>query len=424
MQNIDRSQAPKYKIVESISVPLVEELKLDNGIEVYFTNTQNEDISEFIFVVEGGIWNQKNLLEANTCVKLMSEGTKSYSSEQIARKIDFYGAYLSSNAAMHFSSFKLMCLNKYLPDLLALVSEIIQFPVFDKREFELHKNKNKERLTIDLQEVDMIARNELEKMIFGEKYPYGWAANPDDYDKLKIENIKNYYEQNIKPVRPKIFITSNDKNKAVDFLNQYFGKINFSKNRITDKKYDIKSIGKEKIIQKNDALQAAVRIGWQMFSKTHEDYLDFTMLNALLGGYFGSRLMQNIRQKKGYTYSIYSTIKAYKYNGSFEIISEVNKENKNKVIDEIIKEIETLRTQVPSDEEMENMKNYISGSMLRSLDGVFSYSRSLVGFVVYKMGFDYYNQYFGRIKTITPERLTELANKYLNPEKMFKVIVG
>jgi len=148
------------------------------------------------------------------------------------------------------------------------------------------------------------------------------------------------------------------------------------------------------------------------------------MLNTLLGGYFGSRLMQNIRQKKGYTYSIYSTTSTYKQGGYFEIVSEVNKENKHKVVEEIIKEVEFLRNNYPSEEELQKMKSYMAGSILRSLDGVFSFSRSMVTFVNYNIEFDYYQRYFNRLKSISPKRITELAQKYLNTDECYKVIVG
>ncbi|MEA3452310.1 MAG: pitrilysin family protein, partial [Bacteroidota bacterium] len=285
-------------------------------------------------------------------------------------------------------------------------------------------NRQKESLVVMLEEVDIIARNELEKMLFGENYPYGWSAKPEDYDKLKLEWIKEYYEKNINASNLKIFVTSNDESNSIKILNQHFADLQSKTLIESSNNYQIQAGDKERIIEKPKALQSAIRVAWQLFDRKHENYIDFTMLSALLGGYFGSRLMQNIRQKKGYTYSIYSSVSTYKYDGFFEIVSEVNKENKNKVFNEIIKEVEFLRNNFPSEEELQKMKSYMSGSVLRSLDGVFSYSRSMVTFVTYNMKFDYYQHYFKKLKSITPQRITELAQKYLNPDECYKVIVG
>lgn len=424
MSIIDRGKVPEFKVVEDISVPIVEVTKLANGVEVFFIKTLSDEISEFQFVFEGGVWQQEHLLEANVSVHLMSEGTEFTSSAKIAEIFDFYGAYFSSRAGMHASSFKLMCLNKYQSELLKVIVEIFKFPIFEDKEFNLYRNKKKEQLIVDLEEVDLIARNELEQSVFGPAHPYGWSAKPEDYDLLKRDWLIDYYKKNIRGENLKIFVTSDNKEKVLDLLNMYFGDLEINKNVISINKYKIISGEREKIIQRPDAVQSAVRLGWKLFDINHKDYLDFMMLNALLGGYFGSRLMQNIRQKKGYTYSIYSNLNVYKYDGSFEIISEVNKKNKMKVIDEIVTEVEKLRNEMPTNKELENMKNYLSGSILSSLDGVFSFSRSLVTFVIYNLGFDYYQNYFAALKAISPERINYLAKKYLNPDEMFKVIVG
>jgi len=218
MTKLDRTKSPGYKTIENISVPTANKTFLDNKVEVYHTKTLNKEISEYIFVFDGGVWEQKNLLEANACVRLMSEGTKNHNSKEISEIFDFYGANYSANSGMHFSAFKLMCLNKYSSKLLSIISEIFNQPTFDKKEFDLYKNRRKENLVVMLEEVDIIARNEIEKMLYGENYPYGWSAKPEDYDKLKLQWIKDYYQRNINASNLKIFVTSDSESNSLKLL--------------------------------------------------------------------------------------------------------------------------------------------------------------------------------------------------------------
>jgi len=409
---MDRTVAPEYSIIDKINIPNVEKKELSNGIEVYVIEAQNYEISQINFVFLTGVFDQDHILQANATVKMMSKGTKKHSADEIAEIFDLLGANFSHSATMHSSFFKLTALNKHFDKLIPLITEILDIPVFDTKEFEIYKKIKKQKLTIDFQEVDYIAREELDKMIFGEKHPYGWSAIPADYDKLQIKMLIDYHKKILQKQNLKIFITSSISEKIIQLLENHLVKVNFGDLQIANRQYKIEpSNEKFKLVEKKDALQSAVRVGWRIFDRKHNDAIDFLVLNDLLGGYYGARLMQNIRQKKGYTYSIYSSAKALKYSGSFEIISEVNKENKFKVVDEIKNEIEKIRTEIVSDEDIDNMRNYVSGSLLRGMDGAFAYAGAFAGLVVYGPDLNFYNIFFQRLKNISKERIRDLAIK-------------
>jgi predicted Zn-dependent peptidase len=421
---LDRKNPPEYKHIDSIILPKTEEIILDNGVKLYFVHTTNEEISEIQFVLKAGIWQQKHLLVANSTIKMMQEGTTEHTSAQISETFDYYGAFFSSIVGMDFTGFKLLCLNKYLPQLISLVDEIISKPIFPTEEFEIFRLKEKQNLILNLEEERIIATNELEQSIFGKDYPYGMYASPEDYDKLKIEWLKEFYEQNVSKENFFIVAAGKDKSKIIEQLNNTFKYLKNNNPKTEKNNYKIISGEKFKYIERENALQAAVYTGWKTFEHTHQDYIDMMILNTLIGGYFGSRLMQNIRQNKGYTYSIYSMLKSYRYSGIFQISSEVNKDSKYEVLDEIKKEIEKISTEDIGTDELQNLKNYLSGSLLMGLSGAFSYSRILPMHIYYDQGLDYYQRYFDRIKTIDAKRLKELSQKYLKPEQMYSVIVG
>jgi predicted Zn-dependent peptidase len=161
-----------------------------------------------------------------------------------------------------------------------------------------------------------------------------------------------------------------------------------------------------------------------MPTKTHKDFHSLTVLNTILGGYFGSRLMTNIREDKGYTYGIGSGMIPLKKAGYFFISTEVGVEVCNKAIDEIYIEINRLRNESISEKELILVKNYMIGSFLRSIDGPFALANRFKSIMEYDLDYSYYDDYISTIKNIKASDLLNLANKYLDPNSMTEVVAG
>ncbi|HCN82614.1 MAG TPA: insulinase family protein, partial [Sphingobacteriaceae bacterium] len=182
--------------------------------------------------------------------------------------------------------------------------------------------------------------------------------------------------------------------------------------------------GKEHYIERPDAIQSAMRIGQLSVNRNHPDFPDLQVLNTILGGYFGSRLMANIREDKGYTYSIGSAIISLENAGYFFIASEVGTEVCNDAMNEIRKEVGKLKTELISDEELSLVKNYILGSMLGGLENVFSHADKFKNIYFFGLGYDYYERYINRVKHVTPAELLKLAKKYFDFDRFEKIVVG
>jgi predicted Zn-dependent peptidase len=420
---LDRTISPEFFLVNDINIPEVITIKVAEKYPLFLVKSNNDALTEIIFNFDAGIWVQPKLLVASMTRALLTEGTQNYSAREIANVFDFYGANLSSNIGMHSSSIRLFCLTKHLPSLLPIVNDVINFATFEQKEFDLYQNKYKQQLVIELEEVENIARNQIETLIFGSNHPYGWTAIPSDYDNLNRDLLIQYYENNYTSDRLRIILTTGQVDFCLDLLNKYINLVR-EKSNILKFDYELKNDKKTLFIPKKDALQSAVRIGWNLFEQTHRDFTDMFILDTILGGYFGSRLMQNIRQIKGYTYSIYSEIISYKYGGSLQIASEVKKQNKNKVVDEIFKEVELLQNELINNDEFSNLKSYMLGELLQQLDGQFAFAHSVQASLVYNLPFDIITKNIERIKNIKPERIMELAQKYLIKENAFVVIVG
>ncbi len=424
MAIIDRSIQPDFKLVKDVTIPKVESLKLNNSIPVHYINSNNSDIFEIIFSFSAGSWNQKKLLVAAMCRSMLIEGTKNHSSKEIANIFDNMAVSFSTMSGMHVTAVKIIALSKYMQTVIELCSEILKYPTFPESEFIIKQKNHKKSLIVLLEEEMPIAQNEIDKLMYGEKYPYGWAAVPEDYDKLSPTDLREFFEENYVAENLKIIVTANKKDEILDLLNKNLG--DFRKGTPTkDKFLEIPIMPpKQTIIERPDALQSAIAIGWKLFPPLHEDNSDMKFLNTLFGGYFGSRLMQNIRQQKGYTYSIHSDTKLHKYDGALYILSEVEKENKFRVVDEIKNEVLKLQTENVSDEELNNVKNYLSGIILAGCDGSFKYSKIFHTILRIGYDFDQIKKIIDGINNISSERVKQLANKYLDIEKMYCTVVG
>ncbi|MNR03395.1 Peptidase M16 inactive domain protein [compost metagenome] len=185
---------------------------------------------------------------------------------------------------------------------------------------------------------------------------------------------------------------------------------------VTDKQFVYK--------EKPEALQSAIRIGQLAINRKHKDFSGLQILNTVLGGYFGSRLMANIREDKGYTYGIGSGISSLQQAGYLFISTEVGADVCGAALTEIYKEIDLLKTTLIGEDELNLVRNYMLGSMLGSLENVFSHADKFKNIYFSGLDYDYYSRYIETVKTITAEELLALANKYFTTESFTEVVIG
>ena len=263
-------------------------------------------------------------------------------------------------------------------------------------------------------------------MIFGENTAYGQVLTSEDFEKLSRDNIIEFYENHYQPEKAYIILSGNIDDNVVSLAEKYLG--NLTSNSTDKAKQNIVFTGKtketEKYIEKADALQSALRIGKRIISKTHPDFPAFQLLNTILGGYFGSRLMSNLREDKGYTYGIYSHIQSYKHATYFSINAEVNADHTSAAMDEICKEIDLLRTQPVDEEELQLVKNYLYGNFLKSFDGPLALAERFRSVNDSGLDFSYYTQNLKSMMRLTKNQLLETANQYFQKESLLHLVIG
>jgi zinc protease len=423
--SLNRTTPPAYHPIKEASLIHASKTILANNIPLYTINAGSQELVKIEVIFNAGTCAQNKTLVASATNALMREGTTKYSSNEISEILDFYGAYLETNVEKFSAEFSLYSLNKHLHHVLPVLSSVIEEPNFPDKEFDLYVKNNLQKFKISQQKVDVIARNQFPSLIFGENHPYGRYAKESDYTKLKNQDLIDFYNRFYKSKIAYILISGYVTNEIIETISNVFGK---NKNQTHHINHDFfvasPSATKKVFIEKKDAIQSAIRIGRPLFSKSHPDYFGFQVLNTILGGYFGSRLMSNIREDKGYTYGIGSGLAPFKKGGMFFISTEVGVDVTKSALTEIYHEIKRLREEIIPEEELETVKNYILGIFLKSAEGPFAQAEKLKGVYDFNLDYNYYTNYFKAVQNVSPEVLQKLANKYLQEADLFELVVG
>jgi zinc protease len=424
---LNRAQAPSFKTIDTINIIKANHTKFSNGIDFYSLSAGSQEIVKIEFIFKAGMYHQSASLIASSTNNLLEVGSKSYSANQISDGIDFYGSFLELHVEQDFAIVSLFSLNKYLNESLKFIEELIKYPTFPDDEFKLYITNKKQNHFINSQKGDVLVRRKFSQLLYGEKHPYGLTVVDNDFDRINISEIKEFFSQYYTSNNCTIIASGNLPDSITETLNSFFGEKKWGQTNdiILPKSYTIETTKQQKhFIYKEDAIQSAIRVGRVLFNKTHPDYFKFQVLNAILGGYFGSRLMANIREDKGYTYGIGSGVVNLVNTGSFYISTEVGNNVTSQTLKEIYKEIKILREKLVSVDELETVRNYILGQFLRSVDGPFALADKFKAIWEYNLDYTYFDLYFNAIKTVTPNDIIDLANKYLQEKDLLECVVG
>ena len=427
MSTLNRNLAPEFKTIDKIDVIRANEQKLQNGIHVYSLSAGSQEIVKLEFIFRAGMYQQPATLIASSVNTLLETGTRSYSANEISDGIDFYGSFLELQVDQDFASVTLFSLNKYLEESLKFIEELIKYPTFPEDEFKIHISNKKQKFAINSQKVNVLARRKFSELLFGETHPYGIDVKEQDFDRISTSELKDFFNRYYHPANCTIVASGHLPANLTETLNRYFGgqewKAGTGQTGVNRIAMVSNPVAKH-FVERPDAIQSAIRVGRLLFNKTHPDYCKFQVLNTILGGYFGSRLMANIREDKGYTYGIGSGLTNLVEGGYFYISTEVGADVTNQTLDEIYKELKRLREELVDDNELETVRNYTLGHFLRSVDGPFALADKFKSIWEFGLDYSFYDHYFKSVKEVTPKDLRELANRYLRDEDLLECVVG
>lgn len=399
---------------------------LSNGIPVHIISGGTQEVMRIELVFRAGSWYQPAKSVATTTNFLIPNGTASRSADEISEYFDFYGSYLETNTGKDNAYLTLYTLNKHYKNTLPLLAEVLMDAVFPEQEVEIYKKNKHQSLAVNMQKVKYLARTHFNEQLFGSNHPYGKRLLFEDIDRLEQSQFQQFHRQFYRPENCMIFVSGVIHDELEQDLEKYLGPFrgNGTILPFVPSYHSASSKDRKQLISKPDVTQSAVRIGMPTINRTHPDYQGLFVLNTVLGGYFGSRLMTNIREDKGYTYGINSMLASLQHSGAWMIASEVGAGVREKAVKEIYKEIRKLRRIPVSADELDLVKNYLLGALMRSMDGPFAVAERLRSAIEYGQNKDYYLQYANTIRQITAERLHQLANQYFDEKTFFETVAG
>ncbi|MBK6994015.1 MAG: insulinase family protein [Lewinellaceae bacterium] len=426
---LNRKSAPDIYEVRHLTLPHPTLRILDNGIPVYVLDYPGQEIVKVEAVFRAGRAEEEKRLASRATARLLRDGTLKKSGAEIAEHLDFYGASLTVPSNLDTSSFILFSLKKYAHEVIPTFAEMLQSPSFPEDELENFRRTNIQELMVELEKGETVAYRKVTELIFGEQHPYGYNSMPEDYEAIQRADLQHFFNTWYTPDNCILFASGRIDEEILTMLNQHFGKQktahpskpgrtqHFVPSNLKTKPSSIR-------ISLPNSLQSAIKIGRKLFDRNHPDFNGLVVLNTVLGGYFGSRLMTNIREKKGFTYNIYSTVDAYLSDGCLYIATEVSPEKSASAVRAIFREMKKLRENPVPEEELSMVRNYILGMLLNGLDGPINSSDMVRNLIVENQSPEKFEALVQTIRCITAEDLQALAQQYLQPNDFWVVTVG
>lgn len=424
---LDRTIPPSIRQLSEFSITLPERKVMKNGMPLNIINAGTEDVVRFDLLIGCGQWHQSQPLQAMFTNRMLREGTEKLTSAQIAEKLDYYGAWLELSSSVNYGFVTLYSLNKYFSRTLPVIAEMVKAPLFPGKELAVVADANKQQFLVNCTRVEMIARKQLNRALFGEKHPFGRYAVVEDYNRITPDVLRDFYQKYYHSGNSSVYVSGKVTPDIVRCIEENLGNSTWGDVKENPVMQNIAAqtvSGKHFFSEREDALQSSLKMGSFVMDRRHPDYLKARVMVTLFGGYFGSRLMSNIRENKGYTYGIGAGIVPYPNTGVLIISTEAANEYINPIISEVYSEMDILCNELVSQEELEMVKNYMLGDLCRSYEGPFSLSDAWIYIETAGLDDKFFVQSLDAIRGITREEIQRLAQTYLCKENLIEVVAG
>lgn len=414
---------PSIRIPERVDVPTARLATLGNGVRLYLLENHDQQVVRLSFVFGAGSSRQSKLFSATSAANLLSEGSDRFTARQIAEQLDFYGSYFDIAVDRDMVVVSFCALSKFFMPTLQTAEEILLRPSFPQQEFDSYRIKRRQRLEIERRKVDVRVREAFAAAMFGADHPYGISAPEAAYDTLTRDDVVDFYRRHYTADNCYVVCSGDLSDEALAAIENICMQLPQSGDRrelVFPAMVQTSSVR----LEHAGAVQSAVRVGRMLFTRNHPDYVGMQVVATALGGYFGSRLMRNLREERGYTYGVFAGMVNLDRAGYLAIATQVAEAAREDTLHQIYTEIERLRTEPISEQELSLVKNIMVGEMMRILDGPFGIVDVTIENV--QCGTDNHavERTVEAIRRCTPEDVQRLAEKYLRREDLVEVTVG
>ncbi|MBT1702002.1 M16 family metallopeptidase [Chryseosolibacter indicus] len=418
---LDRKTPPPF--ARSTSFDLLKPVKktLPNGIDIFFISGGEQEVIKVELIFKAGRWFEKYTGCSHFASNLLNKGTNKKGSFEIAQIFDRYGAHLEIHPGLDFVSISIYGLTQYLAPVLDLLVEIITEPSYPEKELSQNKAIFNQNLKVNLEKTSFIASKAFRKTVFGESHPYGREIEENDVNSLTRAQLTEHYQTFFKNIS--IFVSGKISEESTSLIESKFATFVTKAEEKTE--HVVTSVSPfRQHIEKEGSLQSSLRVGCKAIQRSHPDYASAVFVSHIIGGYFGSRLMKNIREEKGLTYGIYCSLQPFQKESSIVVGADVNKENVSLAFDEIRKEFKRMRENSISTSELNTARNHFIGSLQSEITTSFAHADKIKTIYLSNLPNNYYQQMIHSIESIDALKIMEISENYFNENNFHEIAAG
>lgn len=357
---------------------------------------------------------------------MLNEGTRNYTSKQLADEIERIGAKISASSSSDFTFVSASGLSLYTSDILRLLAEMILLPTFPENELKLLKQNTIENLKFQRSQPDFLANEQMARILYGD-HPYSIVSpKPGDVEKITKKRLQELHDQKFIPNNAILIIVGDvDKDEILKEIENHFGEWKEGKTEILEKTEIPQRYKKSlTIVDRPGSAQSNIVLGNIAIERTNPDYFPVLVMNQVLGAGASSRIFMNLREEKGYTYGAYSRMDTKKLSGEFEATAEVRTAVTGESLREFFYELNRIRDEQVLEEELQDAKNFLAGVFPIRAETQEGLTNLIVSQKIYDLPEDYLQTYRDNINAVTVEDVQRVAEKYIHPETLAIVIVG
>ena len=396
---------------------------LPNGIGLYTLASDDFEVLRISFVFRAGSALQQAPFSASAAANLLSEGSRDMTAHQIAEQLDYYGSWYDVNVDRDYAYINFATLSKFFDPTLAVAEQILLCPAFPEEELRTYAAKRRQRLAVERAKIDVKAREAFARALFGERHPYGVSSHEEAYDSLTRDDVAGFYRRFYTAENCFVVCSGRIGDHELKAVAELAGRIPRGAAEAPPA-FPAPETTHAAFVEYPGAVQSSLRIGRLLFPRTHPDFLGMQVVATALGGYFGSRLMQNLREEHGYTYGVVSAMVNFEREGYFAIAAQVGADVTQEALREIYAEIDRLGAEPMPEAELELVKNMMTGEMMRILDGPFGIADVTIENILCGCDNTVIGSNIRRIREMTPAGVQQLARKYLRREDLVTVVAG
>ena len=424
---LDRSVQPPLVRPQQIDVQQPERSQMPNGVPLVVLRAGESEVTRIDLLIDGGRYRQTAPLQALFTNRMLREGTRQFTSQQIAEKLDYYGAWLELSISAEHALITLYSLNKYLPQTLPVLESMVKEPTFPEQELRTVVDSNARRFLVNCSRVDFLAHRALLRTLFGPEHPCGRLATHEDYSRITPDLLRQCFARYYHSRNLTVYLSGRVTDSCLVAVERILGSTPFGEGFLVPEQHDYTphtSQARRTFVERADAMQSAVRMGLLTIPRRHPDFLRLRVLITLLGGYFGSRLMSNIREDKGYTYGITADLVPHPGGSMLVIGSETTNEWVEPLIAEVYHEVDRLHNDLVPEAELTMVQNYMTGEMCRNYESPLSLADAWLYVQMSDLPDTYFADALQAVRDITPEEIRHLARTYLHREQLREVVAG